>query len=56
MLSDHEQAEAYAFISDALEELESLLTAVEAGFLDKDWDIVEKMGNQLKSAKDILEP
>jgi len=56
MLSDHEQAEAYAFLLDAIEELESLLTLVEGAFLEEDWATVKKMGEKLTKAREILEP
>jgi len=56
MLLDNEQAEAYAFLAGAIEDINMLLNVVEGGFLEEDWAIVKRMGKNLQGAKDMLEP
>jgi hypothetical protein len=55
MLSDHKQAEAYALVTDALEDLNSWLNVIEAMFIEDDWDMVKKIGQKLGAAQDVLE-
>jgi hypothetical protein len=56
MLSDNEQAIAYAHLLDGIETLNQMLTAVEGGFLEEDWALCKKMGLQFQGCKDTLEP
>jgi len=54
MLSDHKQAEAYAMVTDALEDLNSWLNLIEASFVEEDWEYVKKIGVKLSEAQRIL--
>ena len=56
MLLDNAQAEAYAFLLEAIDEVNMLLNVTEGGFNDEDWALVKKMGKSLQGVKDILEP
>ena len=56
MLSDHEQAEAYAFLLDGIEELSALLNVIEGGLLEEDWQITKRLGMKLQGVREILEP
>ena len=56
MLSDHKQAEAYAFLMDAIEDVNTLLNTVEACFIEEDWATAKKLGQKLQGAREILEP
>ena len=56
MLSDNKQAEAYAFVMGATDDVEMLLNAVEAALLEEDWEIVKNLGQNLVKAKEVLEP
>ena len=56
MLSDHKQAEAYAFLEDAIETINEMLNVVESGFDNEDWDRAARMGKQLQGCREILEP
>jgi len=55
MLDDHEHAEAYAFLMDAIEDVNTFLNIVETELLDEDWVIVKEMGRKLTKAREILE-
>jgi len=56
MLSDNKQAEAYAFVMEATDNVETLLNAVEAALLEEDWEIVKSLGQNLTKAKEMLLP
>lgn len=55
MLSNHEQAEAYAFLTEALVDLDMLLNGVEPVMLDEDWLSAMSLGKNLKEVKEILD-
>ena len=54
MLDDDNQAEAYAHVSDALEELNSLLNVLYDSLLEEDITITTSIGEHLGKAKDVL--
>jgi hypothetical protein len=56
MLSDNEQAIAYAHLLDGIETLGQMLNVVESGFLKEDWALLKKMGQQFQGCKETLEP
>lgn len=56
MLSDNKQAEAYAFVTEATDNVETLLNAVEAALLEEDWEIVRNLGQNLAKVKEVLLP
>jgi hypothetical protein len=56
MLSDNKQAEVYAFVMQAINDVEMLLNAVETALLEEDWEIVKSLGQNLAKAKEVLEP
>jgi len=56
MLEDNDQAIAYAFLLEAIDEVNTLLNVTEAGFNDEDWTLVKSMGKNLQGVKDVLEP
>ena len=55
MLSDHKQAEAYALVTDALDELNVWLDSIESALLKEDWPAVHRVGDKLATAKEILD-
>ena len=52
----NDQAHAYAHVSDAIDELNSLLNVIYDSLLDEDITITTKIGKHLSAAKEILEP
>jgi len=56
MLQDNDQAVAYAFLMEAIDEVNMLLNVTEGGFNDEDWALVGSMGRNLQGVKDLLEP
>lgn len=55
MLSDRQQADAYANFVEGLDKLESLITITEAGYSDEDWELVRKMGQNFSKVRKVLE-
>jgi len=56
MLSDNEQAVAYAYLTSGIDTLGEMLNVVESGFNDEDWARCKKLGLELQGCKDTLEP
>ena len=55
MLSDNEQAEAYALVTDSMDELAELLNAMYIHLDEKDWERAKNIGDMLATAQDILD-
>jgi len=55
MLDDDQQAHAYAHVSDALDELNSLLNTMFDGMLEEDIAITTLIGEHLGKAKGVLD-